>query len=105
MRRSLNASMAAISSGVARPAVSSITETRYCISDHLLWFGALLVGGRSHLLRTPPPRSDTASRISFKDFLVRRLSAIRQRDGFGATAPDSLDSVTTLSEMHGVAPR
>src|SRR6266516_8207992 len=32
--------MAAISSGVARPAVSSITETRYCISDHLLWFGA-----------------------------------------------------------------
>src|SRR6266581_7195189 len=31
--------MAACSSGVARPAVSSITETRYCISDHLLRFG------------------------------------------------------------------
>jgi hypothetical protein len=42
----LNALMAAISSGVAGPAVSSITETRYCISDHLLWFGAPLVGGR-----------------------------------------------------------
>src|SRR5262249_42827851 len=35
-RRSLNASMAASSSGVARPAVSSITEIRYCISAHLL---------------------------------------------------------------------
>src|SRR5829696_5426774 len=63
--------MAAISSGVARPAVSSITETRYCISDHLLWFGAPLVGGRSPLLRTPLPRSDTASRISFKTFGAR----------------------------------
>src|ERR1039457_4373885 len=58
--------MAAISSGVARPAVSSITATRYCISDHLLRSGAPLVGGRSHLLRTPPPRSDTASRIFFR---------------------------------------
>src|SRR5215212_9193155 len=38
--RSLNALMAAISSGVAEPAVSSITETRYCISDHLLGLGA-----------------------------------------------------------------
>src|SRR5215471_19680277 len=36
LSRSLNASIAACSSGVARPAVSSITETRYCISDHLL---------------------------------------------------------------------
>jgi hypothetical protein len=69
----LNTSIAAISDGVAKPAVSSITETRYCILDHLLWFGALLVGGCSHLLRTPPPRSDTASRISLKDFLVHRL--------------------------------
>src|SRR5260370_989004 len=55
--------MAAISSGVARPAVSSITETRYCIWDHLLWFGAPLVGGRSpcyeHLCPDP-----TASRAS-----------------------------------------
>ena len=32
-----------------------------------------LVGGLSPLLRTPLPRSDTASRISFEDFLVRRL--------------------------------
>src|SRR6266566_9286714 len=53
--------MAACSSGVARPAVSSITETRYCISDHLLCFGAPLEGGRSpcyECLRpdpAPPP--------------------------------------------------
>src|SRR5260370_23826238 len=39
--------MAAISSGVAKPALSKITETRYCILGHLLWFGAPLVGGRS----------------------------------------------------------
>src|SRR4249919_3757926 len=32
--------MAASSSGVAKLSVSLITETRYCISDHLLWFGA-----------------------------------------------------------------
>ena len=31
-----------------------------------------LVGGLSPLLRTPLPRSDTAPRISFEDFLVRR---------------------------------
>src|SRR5580693_8866862 len=38
--RSLNTSMAAISSGVARPVLSSITPTRYCIiSDHLPCFG------------------------------------------------------------------
>src|SRR5580704_9591001 len=80
--RSLNASIAAISSGralapdarhLARSAVLSITETRYCISDHLLCFGAPLAGGRSPLLRTALPRSDTASRTSFKDFLVRLL--------------------------------
>ena len=33
---SLSTSTAAISSGVARPAQSKITETRYCIPDHLL---------------------------------------------------------------------
>src|SRR5580698_1782258 len=72
MSRSLNTSMAAISSGVARSAASAITETRYCITDHLLWSGAPLVGRRSPLLRTPPPRSDTAPRIIFQDFPVRR---------------------------------
>jgi hypothetical protein len=69
----LNTSMSAISSSVARSGVSVITETRYCIWDHLLWFGAPLAGGRSPLLRTPLPRSDTALRISFEDFPVRRL--------------------------------
>jgi hypothetical protein len=51
---------------VARPAESWITESRYCISDHLLWFGAPRAGGRSPLLRTPLPRSDTAPWSSFK---------------------------------------
>src|SRR6266516_912908 len=63
---SLNALMAAISSGVARPAVSSITETRYCISDHLPVVRGAPRGRPLTLLRTPLPRSDTASRMSFK---------------------------------------
>src|SRR6185295_17939919 len=67
MSRSLNTSMAACSSGVPELVLSLITETRYCISDHLLWFGAPLVGSLSPLLRTPLPRSDTASRISSED--------------------------------------
>src|SRR4029077_18710053 len=67
MSRSLNTSMAACSSGVPELVLSLITETRYCISDHLLWFGAPLLGSLSPLLRTPLPRSDTASRISFED--------------------------------------
>jgi hypothetical protein len=51
-----------------------------------LLLGAPLAGGLSPLLRTPPPRSDTAPRTSFEDFLVRRSQAIRQRDGLRATA-------------------
>jgi hypothetical protein len=58
--------IAAIWSAVARPAVSSITETRYCNSDHLLRFGVPLAGGRSPLLRTPLARSDTAARVSLR---------------------------------------
>ena len=72
--------------------MSSITETRYCISDHLLWFGAPLVGGRSPqllglqlspricdlgkitLYRTGP-RADFASRYpSAGQLLTRRLN-------------------------------
>src|SRR5713226_7737160 len=71
--------MAAISSGVARPAVSSITETRYRISDHLLWSGAPLVGGRSPLLRTRLPRSDTAGRpVDLKRYALREGSRFDQ---------------------------
>ncbi|MEU0481927.1 transposase [Streptosporangium sp. NPDC006013] len=40
----------------------------------------------SPLLRTPPPRSDTASRISSKNLSGRQSSAIRQHDSFTATA-------------------
>src|SRR5260370_16955001 len=79
--------MAAISSGVARPAVSSITETRYCIWDHLLWFGAPLAGGRSPLLRTPLPRSGTPSR----DFLSRTFwyAGCERSDSDGISSRDS----------------
>src|SRR5262249_11082532 len=57
--RSLNASMAAISVGVAEPVLSSMTETRYCIRDHLLWFrGRPSWATAAPLLRTPLPRSD-----------------------------------------------
>jgi hypothetical protein len=48
--------------------LSSITETRYSISDHLLSFRAPLADGRSPLLRTPLSRSDTAARIMSRTF-------------------------------------
>src|SRR5512144_1797433 len=82
MSRSLNASMAAISSGVARPAVSSITETRYCISDHLLWFGAP-VGGRSPLLQTPRALTDD-HRDDEQVHLVRQVVLEQPPDQFAA---------------------
>src|SRR6185437_732145 len=60
--------MAASSSGVARLAVSLITETRYCISDHLLWFGAPLVGAShpcyEHLCPDPTPPPGCLSGLS-----------------------------------------
>jgi len=59
---------AASSVAVSGPVPSSIIETRYCISAHLLCVGAPLVGGRSPLLRRPLPRSDTAARISSSTF-------------------------------------
>src|SRR6266542_2452511 len=40
----------------------------------------------SPLLRTPPPRSDTPSRTSLKNFPGRRSSSLRQHDSFAATA-------------------
>src|SRR6185437_6797156 len=48
---SLNTSMAAISSVVARSDESWMTETRYCILDHLLWSGAPRAGCLSPVLR------------------------------------------------------
>src|SRR5260370_38899387 len=68
MSRSLNASMAAISSGVAEPAVSSITETRYCILHHLLWFGvpsrAAAHPCNEHPRHDPTPPPGLLSRLS-----------------------------------------
>jgi hypothetical protein len=51
--------------------VTIVVVVSFMIAVPLLLGGAL-VGGLSPLLRTPLPRSDTASRISFEDFLVRR---------------------------------
>jgi hypothetical protein len=39
--------------------------------------------------------------MSFKDFLVRRLKAIRQRDGFGATGAKSV--ITRLGRADEVS--
>src|SRR5262245_45750005 len=73
--------MAAISSGVARPALSSITETRYCIADRLLRFRVPLVGSLSPLLRTPLLRSDRSAQNEevepvASEFRARRVLAI-----------------------------
>jgi hypothetical protein len=38
--------------------------------NHLLWFGAPLVGGHSPLLRMTLPRSDTACRISLPRVMI-----------------------------------
>ena len=86
--RSLNTSIASISDGVAKPAVSSITETRYCISDHLLWFGTPLVGGRSYVLRTRLPESDSDSISSghHRDY-DRPVIELRTRDEIAAMRP------------------
>src|SRR5215470_5778468 len=45
----------------------------FMIAAPYLWRGPL---SASPLLRTPPPRSDTASRVSFKKFSGRRSAAI-----------------------------
>ena len=68
--------------------MSSITETRYCISDHLLWSGAPLAGGRSPLLRTPLPRSDTAP-----GFLSSTFWPAGHQRSDSATAPRQLRSL------------
>ena len=65
------------SSGPPFPCITPSTETCVVVVSFMIAvpfsLGRALVGGLSPLLRTPPPRSDTASRISFEDFLVRRL--------------------------------
>src|SRR6266540_630989 len=63
------------SSGAPSPCITPSTETCVVVVSFMIVvpfllgsvpFGAPLVGGRSPLLRTPLPRSDTASRISFE---------------------------------------
>src|SRR6266545_560315 len=76
--------MAAISSAVARPAVSKITETRYRISDHLPCSGRPTWAARSPLPRTPLPRSDNTSRTSFKIFWYAGCTPSDTADGYGA---------------------
>src|SRR5581483_1377199 len=59
--RSLNSSMAAISSPVAVPVCSSITEIRYCmVTVRLLWLWGAPRECPSPLLRTRLPRSDSS---------------------------------------------
>ena len=66
------------SSGPPSPCITPSTVTIVMVVSFMIAVpfsvvGGALVGGLSPLLRTPRPRSDTASRISFEDFLVRRL--------------------------------
>src|SRR5581483_6447885 len=63
---SLNASMAAISAG-AEPALSSITETRYCISDRLPWLG----GAPRGRPLTPATNNSAPIRHRLPDILQR----------------------------------
>src|SRR5262249_13302435 len=77
------------SSGPPFPCTTPSTETCVVVVSFMIAVPFSL--GRpswaaSPLPRTPLPRSDTAPGISFENFLVRRLYAIRQRDGFGPTA-------------------
>src|SRR5215207_3347984 len=77
-------------SGPPFPCITPSTETCVVVVSFMIavpspW-GRPPVGGLS------PPATNTSApirhrlRISLEDLLVRRLSAVRQRDGFGATA-------------------
>jgi hypothetical protein len=61
--------------------------------------GAPVVGGLSPLLRTPLPRFDTASWILFEDFLVRRLSAIPQRERFRGAQVAEVAAVLSAADI------
>jgi hypothetical protein len=79
------------------------------ISDHLLWLMPPLAGDHSALQRTTMPRSDTDSRISLQDFLVRRHLPARSRrclpprgsgSGGGHQATHQPRSLATASDCH-----
>src|SRR3981189_838673 len=77
------------------PCITPSTETCVVVVSFMIVapfsLRAPLPGGLSPVLRTPEPRSDTASRISFENFLVRRVVSDPTARRFGAAAPDSLD--------------
>src|SRR4030088_394533 len=110
--------MAACSSGVARPAVSSITETRYCIPDHLLWLGgpprAAAHPCHEHPRLDPTPPPPCPSRPFFYAGGERSDSdGISSRDSHsgshgvrgGHAAADCGTYVTCFSRLHTAAAR
>src|SRR6478752_7140726 len=73
------------------PCITPSTVTWVMVVSFMIEFPppwAALVGGRSPLLRTPPPRSDSAARISFQNCPVRLADGLTNlrlldRRGFG----------------------
>src|SRR6266508_6370938 len=101
--------MAAISSGVARPAVSKITETRYRISDHLPWFGAPHVGGPlTPATNTPAPIRHRLPNV-LQIFWYAGCTPSDTADGYGAAPSanelwDQIDrEAPDSSSAHGSA--
>src|SRR5690242_16435481 len=70
--------MAASSSGVARPSWSEITETRYCISELLLWYGGRPRGRPlTPATNTPAPIRHRLPDV-FRGLPVRQLSTYKR---------------------------
>src|SRR5512143_1265591 len=79
--RSLNASMAAISSEVARPALSSITETRYFISTHLLCVGRSWAGAHPYYEYGRPDPTSPPLPFQAAPALRQRHALVKRRLG------------------------
>src|SRR5215208_4031664 len=91
------------SSGPPSPCITPSTVTivmvvSFMIAVPLLLWGAL-VGGLSPLLRTPRPRSDTASRISFEDFWHAGCKQSDSATVSGATALHFLMCASSADEL------
>src|SRR6266498_5009197 len=97
------------SSGAPSPCITPSTETCVVVVSFMIVvpfllgsvpFGAPLVGGRSPLLRTPLPRSDTASRILSRCPSARIIAAILRCPHTGQSTA-YLAAVASMSSTFG----